>query len=336
MEKTCKNLIVSGCLLVSLILLTVGLLANIPVSPNRMTESFLHNWVAAFSPSQNTVTGNFSTNHEVSFEVLGWPEQTQLEIKVWYYMTVVQTYRIQVQVFDSVGSKIADELLTIKSTSWKQQNEYANTTVDVKSPEACKIIFLPRGSRRINFRITQSVFDNSPPAISDVDYEPGDPTPDDEVTVSASITDDFSGVKEATLWYSTDGEDTWNQVQMTIVTGSTYAAEIPKQEGGINVQFKVSAEDIAGFSVESSVVSYTVKTLMFGLDPMMFYGLVGGIAGIIVIAGAIFFLRRRKAPKPYVPPPPAAPLTLVKRCPSCGAEIPTGAGFCPSCGRRLE
>jgi hypothetical protein len=301
-----------------------------------MTESFLQNRVAAFSSSQNTITGNFSSNHEVSFEVLGWPEQTQLEIKVWYYMTVFETYRIQVQVFDSVGSKVADELVTIKSTSWKRQNEYANATVDVKSPETYTIIFLPRGSKRINFRITQSVFDNSPPTISDVDYEPEDPTPDDEVTVSASITDDFSGVKEATLWYSTDGGDTWNQVQMINVTGSTYTADIPKQEGGTNVQFKVSAEDIAGFSAESSAVSYTVKTLMFGLDPTLFYGLVGGIVGIIGIAGVIFLLRRRKPPKPYVPPPPAVPPTLVKRCPSCGAEIPTGAGFCPSCGRKLE
>lgn len=335
MKKTCKILMLRGCFLVSLVLLTIGLLANMPVSPSRTTESFLQNRVAAFSPSENTVTGNFSSNHEVSFEVLGWPEQTQLEIKVWYYMTVVQTYRIQVQVFDSVGSKVADELLTIKSTSIWQQNEYANTTVDVKSPETYSIIFLPRGSRRINFRITQSEFDNSPPTISDVDYGPEDPTPDDEVTVSASITDDFSGVKEATLWYSTDGGDAWNQVHMMNVTESTYTADIPKQQGGTNVQFKVSAEDIAGFSAESSVVSYTVKTLTLGLDPTLFYGLIVGIVGIIAIAGAIFFLRRRKPPKPYVPPP-AVPPTLVKRCPSCGAEIPAGAGFCPSCGRKLE
>ena len=333
MKNSSIDLIVRGCLLVSLVLLTVGLLANMPLSPGRMTGSSLRNRVAAFSPSQNTITGNFSSDHEVSFEVFGWPEQTQVEIKVWYYMTVVQTYKIRVQVFDSEGSKIADELLTIKSTSIWQQNEYANTTVDVKSPENYAIRFLPTGSRSINFRITQSIFDNSPPTISDVDYEPGGPTPDDEVTVSASITDDLSGVKETVLWYSTDGGDNWNQVQMTAVTGSTYTADIPKQEGGINVQFKVSAEDIAGFSAESSIVSYTVKTLIFGIDPMMLYGLA---AGIIVIAGAIFFLRRRRAPKPYMPTPPTAPPTLVKRCPSCNAEIPTGAEFCPSCGRKLE
>jgi len=97
MKKACKNLVVRRRLFVSLMLLTVGLLANIPAFPNQVTESFLYNQVAAFWPSQNTVTGNFSSNHVISFGVLGWPEQTQLEIKVWYFMWVVETYKIWVQ-----------------------------------------------------------------------------------------------------------------------------------------------------------------------------------------------------------------------------------------------
>jgi len=314
-------------------LLTVGLLANIPASLNQVTGSFLHNRVAVFVPSENTLTGNFSSNHEVSFEVLGWPEQTQLEIEVWYFMVYYETYNIWVQVFDSVGSKVAEELLTIRSTSIYQQNEYASTTVEVKSPETYTIKFFPSGGKSIHFSITQSWFDNSPPTISDVDYEPETPKPDDEVTVSASITDDFSGVKEVVLWYSTDGENTWNQVRMRNPTGSTYTAEIPKQAGGITVQFKVSAEDIAGFSAESSVFSYTVKMLIFGLEPIIFYGLVGGV--VVMIAGAILFLKRRKPPRPYVAPP-VTPPTLVNRCPSCSAEIPPSAGICPSCGRTLK
>jgi len=300
-------------------LLTIGLLANIPASSNQVTESFLHNRVnALFLPSQNTITGNFSSNYEFSFEVLGWPEQTQLEIEVWYFMVYFETYNIWVQVFDSVGSKIAERLLTIESTSIYQKNEYASTTVDVKSPETYTIKFLPRGGKYINFQITQSKFDTSPPTISDINYEPETPKPDDRVTVSASITDDFSGVKEVVLWYSTDGGDTWNQVQMRNPTESNYTAEIPKQAGGATVQFKVSAEDIAGFSAESSVFSYTVKTLIFGLEPIIFYGLVGGV--VVMIAVAIFFSRRRRPPRPYVVPP-VAPPTLVKRCPSCGRTL---------------
>jgi len=333
MKKVCRTLVVRSGLLVGLMLLTVGLLANIPASSNQVTESFLHNRVVAFSPSQNTVTGNFSSDHEISFEVLGWPEQTQLEIKVWYYMTVFETYRIQVRVFDSLGHKVTDELLTIRSTSIYMQNEYANTTVNVRSPETYTIKFLPRGSKNIHFSITQAIFDNSPPTISDVDYEPESPTPDDEVTVSASITDDLSGVKEVVLWCSTDDGDSWDQIQMTSATGSTYTAIIPKQGEGTTVQFRVSAEDIAGFSAGSSIFSYTVKTLIFGLEPIIFYGLIGGV--IIMIAGAIFFSRRRKPPRPYVAPP-VAPSTLVNRCPSCGVEIPLGAGFCPSCGKTLK
>jgi len=333
MKKACRNLVVRICLLVSLMLLTVGLLANIPAFPNQVTESFLHNRVAAFSPSQNTVTGNFSSNHEVSFEVLGWPEQTQLEIKVWYWMVYYETYNIWVRVFDSVGSKVADELLTIRSTSIYQKTEYANTTVDVKSPETYTIKFFPSGGKNIHFSITQSKFDNSPPTISDIDHEPETPKPDDEVTVSASIIDDFSGVKEVVLWFSTDGGNTWNQVEMRNPTGSTYTADIPNQAGGVTVQFKVSAEDIAGFSAVSSVFSYTVKMLMFGLEPIIFYGLVGGV--VVMIAGAIFFSRRRKPPRPYMAPP-VAPPTLVNRCPSCGTEILPGAGFCPSCGKALK
>jgi hypothetical protein len=132
---------------------------------------------------------------------------------------------------------------------------------------------------------------------------------------------------------------------MTVSTGSTYTGTIPAKPEGTAVQFKVKAEDKAGNTLESAVTSYTSKTLIFGMEPMIFYALIGGLAAVIVIVVVLVVIRGRKpkavpptapvyAPPPTPPPAPAAaPPTAF--CPTCGTPIPTGTVFCPKCGRRL-
>ena len=181
--------------------------------------------------------------------------------------------------------------------------------------------------------------DLTPPSISNVKYTPQTPQPTDIVTVIANITEAESGIKTVTLRYSTDGGTTWTSVAM--VSGDTpYTGTIPAQAGGTTVQFKIRAEDKAGNIAESTVASYTVKALIFGLDPMMFYILIGVLAAVIV-GVAIFFLRSRKpkeappAAPVYAPtPPPTAPPTAY--CPGCGTPLSPGTVFCPKCGRRLQ
>jgi len=100
-------------------------------------------------------------------------------------------------------------------------------------------------------------FDDDPPVVSGIDYSPKQPRPTDAVTVTAEVTDAVSAVKYVVLRYSTDGGDTWISVPMTV--GSGYTGTIPKKAEGITVQFKVVAEDNAGFVIESAVTSYTVQ-----------------------------------------------------------------------------
>jgi len=100
-------------------------------------------------------------------------------------------------------------------------------------------------------------FDDDPPVVSGIDYSPKQPRPTDAVTVTAEVTDAVSAVKYVVLRYSTDGGDTWISVPMT--GGSAYTGTIPKNAEGTTVQFKVVAEDNAGFVTESAFTSYTVQ-----------------------------------------------------------------------------
>jgi len=182
------------------------------------------------------------------------------------------------------------------------------------------------------------VIDRTPPSIAIVGYEPPNPQPDDTVTVTANVTDADSGVKTVTLQYSSDGGTVWSSLPMTVATGSIYTATIPKQSDGTTVQFKVSAEDNAGFEDTSTVDSYTVKALIFGIEPLIFYGIIGGLA-IAILAIIIFFLMRRgKAPPspPPPPPPPQPPTAQPNFCRVCGAPIPPETKFCPKCGREVS
>jgi len=196
------------------------------------------------------------------------------------------------------------------------------------------IVFRSSGSGTYTLK---SVIDRTPPVISNIARNPQQPQPADAVTVSANVTDPDSGVKTVTLRYSKDGGTTWLDVPMSVSTGTTYTANIPAQPDGTVVQYKIKAADNAGFSGESAVASYTSKTLIFGLEPIMFYALVGGLAVVVVVVVLLVMRKPKVVPPPtpaYAPPPTAAPPTGF--CPTCGTPIPPGTVFCPKCGRRIQ
>jgi len=144
--------------------------------------------------------------------------------------------------------------------------------------------------------------DETAPSISDVSYSPETPISDQATTVTANVTDVQSGVKRAEIMYSTDGGATWASSPMT--GGSTYTGTIPKQAGETTVSFKVKAEDYMDNTAESTTYTYKVKTTIFGLEPVIFYALVG--VAIIAAAVVILLFVRRKtpaAPSPTTPPP---------------------------------
>ena len=90
--------------------------------------------------------------------------------------------------------------------------------------------------------------DGTPPIIGTPDQEPSSDivTPDKIVTVSVSITDTESGVKNATLQYSLNNTATWTAVVMGYnSTSQRYYATIPGQSEGTRVRFNITACDNA-------------------------------------------------------------------------------------------
>ncbi|UCC58360.1 MAG: PKD domain-containing protein [Candidatus Bathyarchaeum sp.] len=101
------------------------------------------------------------------------------------------------------------------------------------------------------------VCDFVPPVISDVLQVPTSPLPDETVTVSANVIEppEASGVKNVTLWYTTD--DVWSFLEMVMQNG-LWTAIIPGQSEGVDIRFFIEAFDNAGNSAATSIFDYTV------------------------------------------------------------------------------
>lgn len=151
------------------------------------------------------------------------------------------------------------------------------------------IIFYPDAKLEITY-----ILDTSAPTFSNIRGQPGSPTPDDEVTVSVTATDDKSGVKEMYLYYSTDGGVNWVKVLMSPVGDSKYDATIPQQSEDTTVQYYIEAFDNALNKAKSETSSYTVKSL----PGILLYGLIGVfvLSGIFIIISILIFrfIRKRR------------------------------------------
>ncbi len=96
---------------------------------------------------------------------------------------------------------------------------------------------------------------SGPPTIADIAIDPTSPTEADDVTVSATITDDGS-VASAILTYNSGTTDT--DVAMSNTSGDTYEGTIPAQAAGSTVTYSVSAVDNEGNSSSSDDYTYLV------------------------------------------------------------------------------
>jgi hypothetical protein len=83
-----------------------------------------------------------------------------------------------------------------------------------------------------------------------------------DVTINVEVTDSLSGVDTVTLFYSTDDKTNWTDVSMTLnSTTELWQGTIPGQTIWTNVNYKVSAYDVAGnlaTSNASDIFSYDV------------------------------------------------------------------------------
>ncbi|MBN2230711.1 MAG: VCBS repeat-containing protein [Candidatus Thorarchaeota archaeon] len=100
-----------------------------------------------------------------------------------------------------------------------------------------------------------TVSDKDAPVISDVDHSPSSPSENDEVTITAKITDS-SGISWAKICYSTGSG--WIDVSMSYSVGK-YQGKIPTQSIGTTVEYKVVAEDNEGNQAVSSIKSYNIE-----------------------------------------------------------------------------
>ncbi|MDH5771031.1 MAG: Ig-like domain repeat protein, partial [Candidatus Bathyarchaeota archaeon] len=95
---------------------------------------------------------------------------------------------------------------------------------------------------------TTVTMDSTPPTIRIPSRMPeGDILPDQSTKVSVNATDAVSGVKNATLSYTTDNGASWTNLSMNYNSSTgLYEATIPFQPAGTWVKYKIIAYDYAG------------------------------------------------------------------------------------------
>ncbi|MEM3873647.1 MAG: right-handed parallel beta-helix repeat-containing protein [Candidatus Bathyarchaeia archaeon] len=145
---------------------------------------------------------------------------------------------------------------------------------------------------------TLPTVDKIPPTIELVVRTPtGDVQPNQEVKVSAKVTDADSGVKKVVLLYSLDGGASWINVTMNFnITSVFWEGTIPGQPAGAQIQYKIIAYDNAGNYAATSVETLQIRSNQNSpsptpLTPLTILGIMAAVffAGITIIG-----LKRRK------------------------------------------
>jgi hypothetical protein len=125
--------------------------------------------------------------------------------------------------------------------------------------------------------------DETAPEISDVNV-----IAEADITFSATVTDDLSGVKRVTLDYAyvNDNGTENNNVDMTNIGGDIWSAVIPAFPNNTTLTYTISAEDNAGnmATIAEAEYDYTVPELS---SPLL-------LALLITASLAITIYRRRK------------------------------------------
>jgi PKD repeat protein len=113
------------------------------------------------------------------------------------------------------------------------------------------------GNFKVSDLFSYTVGDYVIPEISNVIRAPNSPNPYEIVEVSANVTEPStaSGVKNVTLWYTT--ESIWISVAMEL-QNSLWTANIPGQNENVSVRFFIEASDNAGNKGNTTLFSYNI------------------------------------------------------------------------------
>jgi len=132
--------------------------------------------------------------------------------------------------------------------------------------------------------------DNTPPLITNVDWNPKNPSPGDKVTVTVTVTDATSGVEMVNLWY-TNSTFLFSNQQMTFKDG-VWSGIIPGQLDGTKVQLLVEAFDKADNSAKTqSPYTYNVG---YSSLPILLLLIIAVSVGGIICAGAFLYHRKSR------------------------------------------
>ena len=160
---------------------------------------------------------------------------------------VVRSQVVKQSVTLTAGQKTSVSGIKAVNATWKQDNLYFLTFVQ---DESTKVI-LNGNLAKLG---SQSGSDIQAPKISGLQNTPSSPTDQDQVTVTATITDNV-GVKSAILHYD-DGSGLKNVAMSG--SGSSYSAKIGPFAIGKTIAYHVEASDAAGNVGKSQAGSFTV------------------------------------------------------------------------------
>jgi hypothetical protein len=104
--------------------------------------------------------------------------------------------------------------------------------------------------------------DTEPPTIGAPSRTPQNPTPTQEVQISANVSDDLSGVQKVILSYSND--TTWTNLTMTQSGENTYEAAIPAMPSQTLVNYRIVAYDNVNNAAIGDNLSYAVASYPTG------------------------------------------------------------------------
>ncbi|MFX0014487.1 MAG: hypothetical protein ACFFB2_09125 [Promethearchaeota archaeon] len=105
--------------------------------------------------------------------------------------------------------------------------------------------------------INYVVNDGLSPVITDIIHNPDNPEDNQNVTISAIVTDADSSVDTVILYYQVSGINTWQTVIMS-ESDNTYTGVVPGQSYNMVVYYYIEANDMAGNSIQSGISSFTV------------------------------------------------------------------------------
>jgi hypothetical protein len=99
-------------------------------------------------------------------------------------------------------------------------------------------------------RIEDLLATRFPPQLKSVTIEPEAPAADEAITVTAEISNDSEVTEdettEAYIFFSIDGGESWEEVEMESDDDKTWTGEIPGQESGTDVIWGIRAVDSSG------------------------------------------------------------------------------------------